>query len=274
MSKKKVAILVLVIRFFAHILVITLLTIITQIGGLIWLISWPILRKWYPQQRWRRLAVCSLIYLVVTLGLIPIVAPLLGRVALPKWGSIVPQTYFTVLANRHYVRPSVLSALENATKDFRGQYPDVKVVYLDANFPFYDGFPLLPHLSHSDGKKLDLSFIYQRDGELVNTKPATSGYGAYAGPKKDEYNQTTNCLKAGHWQYDFSKYLSFGVDHNLELAEKPTKQLLNVLLAQPATQKILLEPHLRQRLGLPKSKVRFQGCHSVRHDDHLHWQVQ
>ena len=65
--------------------------------------------------------------------------------------------------------------------------PNIQLVYLDANFPFIDGFPLLPHLSHNDGKKIDLSFVYQDlDGNVTNDKPSNSGYGVFEYPQLRE----------------------------------------------------------------------------------------
>lgn len=46
------------------------------------------------------------------------------------------------------------------------------------------------------------------------------------------------------------------------------------MIKNPAVRKIFLEPHLKTRLKLSKySKIRFHGCHSVRHDDHIHLQL-
>jgi hypothetical protein len=49
--------------------------------------------------------------------------------------------------------------------------------------------------------------------------------------------------------------------------------LIDELSRSRAIGKILLEPHLRDRLGLTSSKIRFQGCNAARHDDHLHLQL-
>ena len=35
-----------------------------------------------------------------------------------------------------------------------------------------------------------------------------------------------------------------------------------------------LEPHLKNRLGITHSKLRFQGCQAVRHDDHIDVQMK
>jgi hypothetical protein len=52
-----------------------------------------------------------------------------------------------------------------------------------------------------------------------------------------------------------------------------TRFLLAALAASPKIQKILIEPHLKIRLGIRSPKVRFQGCRAARHDDHIHAQV-
>ena len=59
------------------------------------------------------------------------------------------------------------------------KYPGTILNYLEANFPFIDKFPLLPHLSHNDGKKLDVSFHYvnAKTGEHTNVVPSWLGYG-------------------------------------------------------------------------------------------------
>jgi len=147
-------------------------------------------------------------------------------------------------------------------------------MYLDANFPFINKFPLLPHLSHSDGKKIDLSFLYSDTGKISNKKPAVSGYGIFEKPKKNEYNQITICKRKGYWQYDFPKYLTFGsFNTDLKFSSKATKHLLKIILKEPTTQKVFIEPHLKSRLNLKNSKIRFHGCKAVRHDDHIHLQI-
>ena len=75
---------------------------------------------------------------------------------------------------------------------------------LDGGFPFLDGFPLLPRLSHDDGRKLDLAFL---------------------------------------------------------------------LAADPAVERLFLEPHLQARLGLSDPRIRFPRCRAARHDDHIHVQT-
>ncbi|MEO1435240.1 MAG: hypothetical protein AAFV80_06855, partial [Bacteroidota bacterium] len=149
---------------------------------------------------------------------------------------------------------------------------DLKVYYLDANFPFLDGFPLLPHLSHDDGEKVDLAFIYRdQHGNLTNQKPTFTGYGAFVSPERGEVDTNKRCKNAGHWQYDLTKYATLGTWRpNLEFAPLANKKLMEAILRQQTVKKVFIEPHLKSRLGLKSGKVRFHGCHAVRHDDHIH----
>ena len=49
--------------------------------------------------------------------------------------------------------------------------------------------------------------------------------------------------------------------------------LAQTLLDDPRLGRMLLEPHLDQRLGLSDPRLRFQGCRAARHDDHIHIQL-
>jgi len=149
-------------------------------------------------------------------------------------------------------------------------------VYFDANFPFIDQFPLLPHLSHNDGKKIDIALIYRDgSGNLTNRKKSISGYGAFVPIKTQEENRAAICFNQGYWQYEFSKYFSFGkINSELELDENATKKMIQILIADTRVKKIFLEPHLKQRFNLSHPKIRFHGCHSVRHDDHIHVEIK
>jgi hypothetical protein len=161
--------------------------------------------------------------------------------------------------------------------DFNEQSTDkvgtLKLNYLDANFPFIDGFPLLPHLSHNDGLKLDLAFRYESKGERppMNQTVSLFGYGVYEGPEPGEINQTEICLKTS-WQYDMTKYVGIPINQWMVFDGGETKRLVE-LLAKTNTSKIFIEPHLKHRLELTSEKIRFHSCHAVRHDDHIHVQI-
>ena len=253
-----------------------LLTLLTQIGGVLYVMSVFLFSKKVKKRRWKRIGSFALLYLLATFFVIPKLAPVFGREKIKNSESIEAHTFFTILANRNYVKPEMNTVLEKVSIGLSQKYKNIKLVYLDANFPFVDGFPLFPHKSHSDGKKVDISFVYQDlDGKISNDKKAISGYGVYENPSRGEYNQTKKCKDAGHWQYDFSKYLTFGeVNKEFTLSEDATSYLIQSILQEASIGKVFIEPHLKTRLSLNSNKVRFHGCGAVRHDDHIHIQLR
>ena len=263
--------------FIIHFIIIGFLTIVTQVGGVIWAINLCI-RRYLPKKRRNVYNFLSflLLYTISTFIIIPKIASQFGRTPLPisKSTSLAPHNFMTVFLNRHYVRPALKKELIEITNQFQQSNPGIKVVYLDANFPFWNGFPLLPHLSHNDGRKIDLSFIYSRNGILTNEKPARSGYGFYEKPTKGESNQPKNCLEKGYWQYDFPKYLTLGSTKKLQFEPTKTKELIQLILRRKKTQKVFIEPHLKSRMKINHNKLRYHGCKAVRHDDHIHYQIK
>ena len=214
-----------------------------------------------------------LFYLVFNLLIIPPVAKVFGREQLPVFSkTLKPRNWIYPLLFRNYVKHKLKTTLINSSHLLLKS--GTSISYLDANFPFIDGFPLLPHLSHNDGKKIDICFMYLDESKkTTDKKPSVSGYGVYA---NTEQNTTSSyCINKGYWQYDFTKYLTFGEINNLTLDKSKTAYLINQLLDNNTAQKILLEPHLKKSLGLQNTKkVRFQGCQAVRHDDHIHLQIK
>ncbi len=259
------------LKFFLHLILAVFLTVLTQIGGILYLLSLIVFRK----KGKRKYLYFLGIYLLFTFLIVPYSAPLLGREKITNSEILRPRNYFYVLTNRNYVTPKLNKTLQTVADQFSKNHPGIQLVYLDANFPFFDGFPLLPHLSHNDGKKIDITFVYEEAGQLSNKKPSLSGYGVYEGPKPHETNQPQVCKNKGHWQYDFPKYLTLGQwSQDLQFSNRGNKELINRILQQPRTSKVFIEPHLKQRLGLGHSKLRYHGCRAVRHDDHIHLQIQ
>lgn len=155
-------------------------------------------------------------------------------------------------------------------------YPGTVTHYLDGCFPFINKFPLIPHLSHNDGKKLDLSFFYtSAKGEAVNECPSPIGYGICEEPRGDEQNTAVFCAENGYWQYSLLKKL-VPQQRKLQFSfdEQRTARLVELFGEQIAIGKIFIEPHLKVRLKLKSKKIAFHGCHAVRHDDHIHVQLQ
>ncbi len=252
-----------------HFLLVVLLTILTQIGGLIWLFSVIISIKLKKKKRF----VFPIIYLFFNLLIIPPIAKHFGRETLPVFSeNLKPRNWVYPLLFRNYVKPELKNLLLKSSENLNQN--GISLTYLDANFPFYEGFPLLPHLSHNDGRKVDISFMYlNEDDESTNKKPSVSGYGVYS--NSDNNYTSKDCKEKGYWQYDFPKYLTFGKINDLDLDTKGTKTLIQELLSNSKTQKIFIEPHLKKTLGLSnQNKIRFHGCQAVRHDDHIHLQIK
>jgi len=214
-------------------------------------------------------------YSFVSLFLVPKIAPLFGREKIKNTELIKANSFIYILANRNYVVPELNNVLDKVSKKLHERYNGIQLVYLDANFPFFNGFPLLPHLSHDDGKKIDLSLVYEdKNGKLTNKKPSISGYGVFEGPKKGEFDQISICENKGKWQYDFPKHLTFGrINKNIEFSKKRTKSLILLIVQQRKVGKLFIEPHLKSRLRLVNKKIRYHGCQAVRHDDHIHLQL-
>lgn len=273
------------LSFFVWILIIAFFTILTQVGGIVLLLCLPVFTIFNRykisrlQKRLVKLALFILFYIFITFIIIPPIAKIFGREPLPMLGNgyLQPVNIGYCLLNRHYVKPSLKIALLRVAEKFATAFPGAKIAYLDANFPFWDDFPLLPHLSHDDGKKVDLAFLYLNAKNRLSTnyKPSFTGYGVFENPKKGEINQTEICKSKGYWQYDINRYM--GLINRRKafiLDENRTKRLLELLTQEKTVRKILLEPHLKTRLKMQSNKIRFQGCQAARHDDHLHVQIQ
>lgn len=256
------------IKLFGHLIVFILLTVFTQVGGLIWILALWV--SFLLKKKFRY--VFPSLYLLLNILIIPPIAGQYGRVQLPVFSKrLKPHNLVYPILFRNYVNLELKNLLENSANS--QELKNIRITYLDANFPFLNGFPLLPHLSHNDGKKIDISFMYlDENGKPTDKKPSTSGYGAYV---STETNVTSeNCLGKGYWQYDFPKYLTFGTFNNLDLDKNYTTVLIKELLSSKKTQKIFIEPHLKTSLGLDsEEKIRFHGYQAVRHDDHIHLQI-
>jgi hypothetical protein len=267
------------------IIIIVILTILTQVGGLVLLVSFAthrIINRKIDRRSWRtvlKLASFLGLYLITTFVIVPVVAKPFGRVPLPvtNTAQVQPLNVMTCLLNRHYVRPALLQTTFAVAQQINSKYPGTVVNYLDAGFPFVNGFPLVPHLSHNDGKKIDLAFFYidNRTGQRANTAPSIIGYGVSEGPRAGEVNTTSFCTAKGYWQYSFMvKIIPQGNKQYFTFDSARTKELVNSFAAQPAIGRIFIEPHLKTRLGLTSNKIRFHGCQAVRHDDHVHVQLK
>ncbi|HLP20721.1 MAG TPA: hypothetical protein VK174_10485 [Chitinophagales bacterium] len=263
-----------------------ILTILTQIGGVVLLLSFLLhttIDKRLSSIAGRRMvkSVCfTFLYFIFTFLLVPPAAKLFGRVRLPMTGHrhLKPVNMLTCLLNRNYVRPQMRDIVYQVADKMHQHDSAFVLCYLDANFPFVNRFPLIPHLSHNDGRKLDLAFVYRNstDGTLTNSSPSFIGYGISAEPTAGELNTANFCTNCGYWQYGLlNKLVSQATSRQYVFDGKLTADIVKLFANDPHIGKIFIEPHLKSRLGLMQyDKIRFQGCRSVRHDDHIHVQLK
>jgi hypothetical protein len=246
-------------RIIFHGLVILVLTVLTQLGGLAWLIAVPFRRRWL---------VFPLAYGLIW-GIAYVAAPLAGRVPLPCTGEVLRmQSPLYCVLMRQYVTPEVADLARDAADVVADAYPGTVTLALDGNFPFLDGIPLLPHLSHDDGEKLDFAFYYNDpDGTyLPGRTRSPMGYWAF------EFTGVEQCPPV--WltlRWDMGWLQPLFPDRRLEPGR--TAALVNALLADPRTGKVFFEPPLAASLDLSHPQLRFQGCRAARHDDHVHVQL-
>ena len=265
------------IKILAHASVFVLLTLVTQVGGIVYLLALYLAQR-SKLNSTRFVGLFFAAYLITTFLLMPLMAPWFGRVRLPYTGHLRPLNALTCLLNRHYVVPPLRAKLIAVADEMNGRFVNTNTYYLDANFPFFDGFPLLPHLSHDDGKKVDVAFYYQNreTGEPVDGAPAWIGYGVYDDPLVNEVNYPERCAEQGFWQYGFLAYFTpQGNKKYMKTDTEKTRKLIATLAADTLVAKVFIEPHLKDRWQLSAyEKVRFHGCQAVRHDDHIHLQIR
>ena len=271
------------LKIIGSILLVGILTLLTQVGGIIWLLCLPLFlyinKKFPKKKKWLKPVSYFTIYSLCTFLIIPPIAGIWGRKPLPFFGKegVKPLNRWTCIMNRHYVRPELESLVLESAKKMRQKHPGTIIAYMDANHPFRNGYPLIPHLSHNDGKKIDIAFFWtDAKGKPLHRKARNAfGYGGSEFPRKGEYDASIDCEAKGYWQYAWmSKYMPQADPKKVVFDHQRNKDYLRILATLPRTGKILLEPHLKTRLGLSGyGKVRFHGCHAVKHDDHLHLQL-
>ncbi|NPD13643.1 hypothetical protein HOY34_00315 [Xinfangfangia sp. D13-10-4-6] len=250
--------------FLLHSLILLALTALTQIGGLAWLISLGFRRI----GRIGRLGAFGALYLA-GLMLAQQVAPQFGRVPLQCGtdGALQMQSWFYCATARNYVTPELAQTAEDLAQHMGAAYPGTITLVLDGNFPFLDGFPLLPHLSHADGRKLDLALYYMdaQGNYLAGVTRSPLGYFAF----EDGPHQCPPAALTLRWDLAWLQPLM----RNARPEPERMRAALNWLARDARVEKIFIEPHLRESLNLSSEKFRFQGCRAARHDDHLHFQI-
>ena len=265
-------------------LVFVILTGLTQVGGVVYLPC-----RWLSHAAGRRLgfgavrrclataAGFCVLYLVVSMFVLPPVATALGRSPLPcsveTDRPVAPLNRLVCVLNRHYASAGVHTLLDQLAVRLNEAYPGTVVVYLDASFAFLDGFAMPPHLSHDDGDKIDLAFFYADSQGRYQpiAAPSPLGYWGFEEPRPGD---PTPCARRSdlatlRWDMAFFKPML----SPLQLDEKRTGLMLRWLNENAellSVEMMLLEPHLTKRFGLKGPTIRFQGCRPARHDDHVH----
>ena len=278
-------------RHLAAIMLILLLTALTQIGGLVWLVSRLVIRQFCHgaapavSVRAARLSRHQLLmtwglavplYGVLTAVIIPPIAAWPGRVRLACFdngGVLMPAGPLACTLNRNYLRPELRTLLTDLAEAIAQQFPGSRVTTLEAGFPFIDGFPMLPHLSHRNGRKVDIAFFYRDSGTdqpIAGGSPSPLGYFLYEQPRPDEIARCRDRWAPLRW--DFAWLQPSRPTWTLD--QPRTAAILAWLQADPRVLKIFIEPYLAQCLNVTGGKIRFQGCHAARHDDHIHIEIE
>ncbi len=257
-------------RLLLHGAAASLLTVLTQLGGLAWLAA-------VPFRGLRFLAVFLLAYAVLW-GAARLAAPVFGRVAIPctdrgpeRLAELSP---LYCALNRNYIAPPLLDHADALARHMNAVFPGTRTRALDAGFPFLDGVPLLPHLSHDDGEKLDLAFFYTDAAGtyLPGRTRSPIGYWAFEAPPPGA-PRPCDGTTGPSLRWDMAALQPLLPERPLDRPR--SAEMLRWLLATHPTgrdYKLFVEPHLAASLGVRGEALRFQGCRAARHDDHLHLQ--
>lgn len=250
-----------------------ILTVVTQVGGLL---LWPIwalaFRAFNPSTRWQKLLGRPMIllaaYLIGMNSLVPWSAHYAGRTPLPSYATddmpVEPLHLIYPLLGRNYVRFHARDRLIQAAQHAARAHPGLTIQYLDTGFPF-PWPPLLPHLSHSDGQKVDIALAFAKDGEPVPYARSPIGYWGFAKESRErcQGHQSRYPIPL---RWDFAWLQPLLPDLDLDLSAN--RAMVRAFDKTPGVCTILLEPTLHNLL--PARKLRANSCNVARHDDHLH----
>lgn len=255
------------VKTITRLLLLVLFTVLTQVGGLAYLVGIATRRS-----RLGVLTVSLVTYAVMTAVLVPPLAQMYGRVRLACSssgdGPVVAATWLTCALNRGYIRADALETVNALGRDASIAFPGSKLTTLEGGFPFISGFPLIPHLSHHDGRKVDLAYFYRTapgGTPIAHGSPSWLGYFIFEQPKAGE---RISCSRPGMLRWNF--YWLQPNPPAWEIDEQRTAWMVRWLKERGSVTRILIEPYLAERMGVDGGKVRFQGCNAARHDDHLH----
>jgi hypothetical protein len=271
------------IKLLVHSALILTLTLVTQVGGFAYLMV-LLVRRYLEGARVLSRGTGVVLFLgsyAVLSLLAAAVAPVFGRTPLPCFASadvpLAMQSPIFCALNRHYVTPELKEVALELSSHVDRTFPGTVTLVLDGNFPFVDGFPMLPHLSHSDGRKLDLAFYYRaaEGGYVRGGTKSPVGYWAFEEPRENSELPCAGRSEAMTLRWDMAWFRPFLNDYTLD--RERTRAALDWLInsgRKIGVVKILVEPHLAAELNVRSEILRFQGCRAARHDDHIHIEVE
>lgn len=267
-------------------LIFIALTLLTQVGGVIFILALLVVHWFVPKTMhgWKRTAATTIIfvflYQALSATVVPTLAAIGGRVPLPCYADaerpFAAGSRLYCILNRNYVDARLVVLLTELSRSIETAFPGTITLYLDGNFPFVDGFPLLPHLSHNDGRKLDLAYYYAGPDAayLPGRMRSSIGYFAFEQPGAGDKSPCTGwSLLSLRWNLSFLQPLY----PNRPLEPKRTAATLRWLADEGqkfGIERIFIEPYLAARLGVSSPLLGFQGCRAARHDDHIHIQIK
>lgn len=269
------------LKIIFHGFLFLVLTILSQSGGLAYLAALAVAKVVRVDRLVLKLVIFALLYAGMGYAA-SLIAPAFGRVPLScvigSASRLVVQSPLYCALNRNYVTPELQRLAEGLASHMDQSFPGTVTMVLDANFPFLDGFPLLPHLSHADGKKLDFTFYYQdAEGRFLNGATRSPiGYFAFEQPTASDEQP---CVGRKDWlttRWDLAFLQPFFPVYRLDVerTRAAVSWLVRDGVASFGVEKVFLEPHLRRALGVSGPAMRFQGCRAARHDDHIHVQIK
>ena len=94
-------------KIFVTTIIFLVLTVITQIGGIVYLISLTISKYLKLNWKFKSTTFFFIFYLTATFIVIPLAAPFFGREKVRHNDKIKPANYITVLLNRNYIVPEL-----------------------------------------------------------------------------------------------------------------------------------------------------------------------
>ena len=277
-----------ILWLLVHAFGIALATALTQIGGIVYVLAMLVVafgKRRYQLNPLLRIMLGSfwflLLYAIASAYIVPPLAKAFGREPL-QCAATPKQPYgarsgLVCLLGRNYVRAETREMIEALAAAMAAKDPRNVVAYLDAGFPFFDGFPMPPHLSHGDGLKVDLAYSYSdRDGRYRPlATPSPLGYWGFEAPQEGERRECTDRFRFLTLRWDMRWWQLFVAKHLL-LDKTRTADALRWLVEEGpkfGVDKVLIEPHIPLRLGVASPLIRFQGCAAARHDDHMHVEV-